>query len=172
MRQVAFLNQECIGKKIVSYRLIDTLDIFTYTASNLQFGRRQVNGKFQLITEDEIAKEYLEKGKGVCYKGYIYFQADQIENSTDFQKLNHRNKRLQQELNRKIEGEYQDYLNGTLYQVIKDMSHFPVVKSIITLYQAGVFSFECLELKLKTYVKPEGVQVVLQELHQSIEKAG
>jgi hypothetical protein len=172
MKKVEFLETECVGLKVIMEKVERNLDIFMYTASNQQFGRKQANGKFKLVTEEEIAKEFLESGKGVNYKGYIYFQADKMESSEHFKKLNKKQERFTNELNHRINDEYMKYLNGSVYGAIKDITHFPMVQSMIHLYQTGVFSLSLIEMKLQTYLKPEGVQNVLNELHQSVEKAG
>ncbi|PLS19679.1 hypothetical protein CVD28_04495 [Bacillus sp. M6-12] len=172
MKKVQFLEKACVGVETIITKSMRKLDIFTYTATNHEFGRKQSNGRFNIVTEDEIAKEYLESGKGVFYKGHIYFQEDKMTNSTHFQEFNKKYKRITNELNRKVDGEYQTYLNGALYGAIKDIQHFPMLKSMITLYQTGMFSLEIIELKLQTYLKPEGVQLVLNELYESVEKAG
>lgn len=172
MKKVEFLEKACMGAKVLSKKVLEKLDVFTYTATNHEFGRRQANGKFKIVTEDEIAMEYLESGKGVCYKGYIYFQEDKMTNSEHFKKFKNKLQRMNNELNKKVNEEYQTYLNGALYGSIKEIAHFPMVKSMISLYESGVFTFELLEGKLKMYLKPEGVPIVLNEIQQSVEKAG
>lgn len=172
MNKVNFLGQECIYLKVITSKMVDSLNMFTYNTSNEQFGMKQANGKFKIVTADMLAKEHLEKGKGVCYKGFIYFQEDKLANNEHFQKLSNKYKHIMKGLDRRVSAEYQTYLNGAVYVSIKEIQNFPMVQSVISLYQTGVFSIEKLENKLQIYLKPEGVQIVLYEMHKSVEKVG
>jgi phosphatidate phosphatase PAH1 len=172
MKKVQFMNEECVGMTALSARLMENFKIFTYTATNLEYGRKQANGKFKIMTEDEIALEHLRGGKCVSYKGYVYFKADTLENSEQFKEVKKRYRNMESRMNKRLEEDYKPYLNGALYDALQNVSHFSMVKSMISLYENQVFAIEWLEIKLKEYLKPEGVAVVLYELYELEEKAG
>ena len=172
MKKVIFLEQDCVGVKVLSQKISERLGIFQYSGQKKEYGRKQKNGKYKILTEDQIAHEHLEAGKGVQYKGYIYFLGSIAEKSEHYASLKQSYKRIESKVNRKVEEEFLPYLNGALYEGLKDVMQFSMVKSMIDLYEANVFSYEWLEQKLTTYLKPESVAIVLYELHESNRQAG
>lgn len=172
MQKVIFLEQDCVGVKMLNQRVSERLGIFQYSGQKKEYGRKQKNGKYKILTEDQIAYEHLKSGKGVQYKGYIYFLGTLVETSEHYAELKQSYKRIESKLNKMVETEFLPYLNGALYEGLKDVLQFPMVKSMINLYETNVFSYEWLEEKLRTYLKPESVAIVLYELHESNRQAG
>lgn len=172
MKKAEFLQHECVVVKALSKTLTEKSYLFEFTASNLQFGRQLPNGKFKLMNEEELAMDYLENGKGVVYKGFVYFKENKTAENKHFENFQRHYNRLVQASNRKKEGEHDSYMNGVMYESLTEASHFGMVKSIISLYQTGLFSAEILESKLNKYVHADYLQAVLQEVCQSVKKAG
>lgn len=172
MKKVTFLEKDCVGVKVLKQRVSERLGIFQYSGENKEYGRKQENGRFKILTEDQIAHEQLKAGRGVQYKGYIYFLENLVGSSEHYKSLNRSYSRIESNLNKKVESEYLPYLNGALYEGLHDVMHFAMVKSMIDLYLSDVFSINWLEEKLNNYLKPESVTVVLFELNESNVKAG
>jgi hypothetical protein len=164
MRKVQFLERECVCLKGISNDFEGKLDIYTMSEKNLEFARKKENGDFVVLKEEDIAKEYLDSGKGVYYKGYFVFKYDSINNNIHFEKF--------KQWYLEVEGEAKSYLKGILYKGLKDISLFYMVKSFISLFEMGVYSIEKLTDKLNTYLKPEYVEVLKNELMKSEKMAG
>jgi hypothetical protein len=164
MRKVQFLGRECIYFKGISNDFKGKLDIYSMSEQNLEFARRKENGDFVVLKEEDIAKEYLDLGRGIYYKGYFIFKYDSIKNNIHFEKF--------KQWYLEVEGEAKSYLKGILYKGLKDISLFYMVKSFISLFEMGVFTVQQLDNKLNTYLKPEYIDVLKNELMKSNEMAG
>lgn len=172
MKRVLFFNMLCVGIQIESKRTIEKIEVFEYTDSNHEYGRRKENKRIEIIKEDDLAQEYLLNGKGVYFKGYVYFKEENLEQSKQYKKLIKKLKSIQDERADKEKSEYQLYLNGALYNSLTNKENYAMVKSMIDLYHVGIFSSERLTTKLSCYLTPEGIGVVLDELYRTMEKAG
>lgn len=174
MDKVMFLGMDCVGVKVLSQRVSEKHGIFEYLGKGYkkEYARKQKNGKFKTITEDQIAHEQLKAGRGVQYKGHIYFLTTLVQGSEQYRALKQSNNRIESKLSKQIETEYLTYLNGALYDGLNDVTKFSMVKSMVDLYVSNVFSISWLEGKLGEYLKPESVDVVLSEIHESNLKAG
>lgn len=172
MKRVLFFNMMCIGIQIESKRILDKTGIFDYTDSNHEYGRRKENMRIEIIKEDDLAVEYLLNGKGIHFKGFVYFKEENHEQSQQYKKLIKKIKRIQDERIEKEKSEYQLYLNGLLYNALRNKGNYAMVKSMIDLYHANIFSRDLLTKKLNSYLTPEGIESVLNELHKTMEKAG
>lgn len=149
-----------VYERLISNDLIKSADLFEISELNYEFGRKNKDGDYEIVTEFDIAREKLEEGKGIVYKRYVIFNATNIENNEDFN--NYKNVKAQKEK------EYKGYFGGVVYDNIDDLYSFPVVKSIIELYQNSVLSEDVAINKLMAYLPMEVVSSIIatEELTQ------
>lgn len=146
MKKGMMFGMECYFEELISRDLIKSAKLLEISEFNYDIARQNEYGQYELIKEEDIAKERLLEGKGIFYNGYVVFYAgirNEHMNRYRFEK-------------KKKEVEYRDYLGGIIYENIQDLYFFPIVKSIIELYQNGVFEEDVARQKLEKYL-PEGV---------------
>lgn len=143
MRTGNFLGIKCFCLEAVSQSLVTKHHI--YKVSDMRTEFYQINGRrFKVHSEREIAQEILLEGKGVFYKGYVFFSKSRTRTTTYFKKYL---KDVQEK-----EQEYRDYLGGVLFKSLKEPNVFPVVKSIIELYHSKLLSKDITIKRLEKYM--------------------
>jgi len=161
MKKELFAGVECVAVKIVygSVSLQD-LNIIEVSGDNTTFARPLGNGEFRLITEDEMALEALEKGRGVYAKGTVYFLESIIEGNHEFARFTKALRHYENGLTP---------LERYLYDSVWEILHFPMVKSMISLYYNGVFSKEMVLKKLESYLPMNKAIIVLNSIDKKKE---
>lgn len=161
MKKELFIGEECIAVKIVNGSVsLQDLNIIEISGDNATFARPLGNGDFRMITENEMALEALKKGKGVYVKGTVYFLKQMIEGNHEFA-------RFQKALMKYEKG--LSPLERFLYESVWEIPHFPMVKSMISLYYNGVFTREMIIKKLENYLPANKAMIVLNSVDKKKE---
>ncbi|WPS85490.1 hypothetical protein SMD22_00070 (plasmid) [Brevibacillus halotolerans] len=128
------------------------LEIKVYSGNNLDLGIPQGNGRFKIVKEDEVIREYLSKGKGVYLKGKVYFAEAVLDNSVHYKKF----KKAFDKSNEQIDKKCVTRANGYLLNQVA--SHqIPIINSIVSLYDTGFFTGEKVVAKLSSYLPEEKI---------------
>ncbi|MFF2531586.1 hypothetical protein ACFVS2_22000 [Brevibacillus sp. NPDC058079] len=157
MEKGGLLGLTCLVFEVSSRMLSKKhLEIKEYSGNNLDLGIPQGNGRFKLVKEDEIIREYLNKGLGIYLRGKVYFAESVIDTSESYKKF----KREFDKSHEKIEKKCVTFAEGYLLNEVS--SHqIPIINSITSLYETGLFTGEKMLEKLSAYLSEEQIAYFL-----------
>lgn len=155
MKKGIVFNTKSCYELLISRDIINQVGLKEVSEINYEFARKQSNGEYVIVSEHEIASELLKEGKGIVYKGYVIFGAEAIEDNLLFD--------MYQSAKSTKEGEYKSYLNGIVFENISNLFLFPIVKSIISLYEKDIIDKDGTFKKLSKYLPQNAIEFILNE---------
>ncbi|WCF11728.1 hypothetical protein NDS46_30760 (plasmid) [Paenibacillus thiaminolyticus] len=157
MKEERFLDLDCVAFQVTTrIASMPSIKFMEYSGHNVDLGRRTNGGKFEIRKENDIASSYLLEGKGVYFKGVVYFLKEGLEDSRFYRQF----QSIYNKSRTKIEGKCSLPSEQFLMEHV-DVHHIPIIKSIISLYNYGFFSFNQFSKKLRNYLKEEDMATVV-----------
>jgi hypothetical protein len=144
-----FLDMPCVIFN-VSNRMTSrkSLDVREYTGNNLDVGVSIGNGKFKLIKEADLVKEYLEEGKGIYMEDKVYFLESLLESSDYLKKFRKALDKCNEKIEKKCVTLADKYLLGKV-----PLHQIPILNSIASLCESGFYSSEKTIKKMSFYLE-------------------
>lgn len=152
MKKEMFLGMDCIGFGFPQGAFSENeLGLWEYTGKKADLCKMNADGTMVIQTEEEWAINALVTGRGLIYKGYVYFLEEKLEGNAFYVQFE---KAIKEFVNQLTKAE------AFLYEGLFDTYHFYMVKNMITLYSKEIFTHEQITAKLELYL-PKAKAVAL-----------
>lgn len=109
------------------------------------------NNVVKTTTEHEYAIELLKAGKGIFYKGEIIFAYNNYKESKYYKKYLRENRKIKKSC------------NPNIIKNMKDTYYYPLITSVLGLYEKGLIDEDIAKTKLEAYLSIDIIPTLLEK---------